>query len=1170
MDKIVLNEVQGGYNLDAINSNFAKIETALNEKVLYRTNPTGSTNVMNQTLDMNGYSIINQGSITSGGVPAPAPVLAEDVVFNPSGTISATNVQDAITELMNEGSGSGGASTAAAVSYSPTAPLTGTNVQTALDQLAVSPKVTSFNTRSGAVTLTSADVTAALGFTPSAGSGASVLNVAALRAAASVGGTVVSTRGYYTNGDGGGATFYLDTADTTSADNGGSIIVATDGGRWKMGKAQTYSVRQFGAKGDGTTDDTTAFQAFATWLCIDGKRGYIPGGKYRLTQRVQFHNTCELFGDGWKDVRDMTGPTTRDWTQAQIVGTIIYADYTNTDAAHSSMFYFDGNSPIVRDMEFEAKQPTPGAGWVTNNTPYAIDCYRPPFYEQGANGVLFENIMLRNLKDGINMVGASRGTMRDIYGQCFGSAIKVTQCYDVLRLEDIHLNWPFYSGQADVVANMDLNGHGIVFGRVDNPILHNIFIFGGKVGIKTYVDTASGGGKTERMQITNMGLDNIGYGVYSEDCVSMDISNFYVYNRANLPTSRGIYNLAVLGGGQVPLRLNLTNGDFQGSQAEAIRLEVPGKAQLTNIRIRDYNGAASTYPGIAAYAGVVVQYVNLTVENTSTTPITQAFGGGTITSGTGVNGVSSFNSRTGVVNLTSADVTTALGYTPASGSTSLFTGVVRSAGNSPLPPSGTGVEVLYDTGLDAGFIQGYDRTGAAYKDINLAGRNLNFKSGTAGTTQAAFDTNGYFLLGYGGSVGSYKLQVNGDAIVSGAFYGTTATAGDNSTKFATTAFVTAAIAAGSGSGNFATTIRSTNTSNPASGTGVEVNYDTGLAAGFCIAYNRSASQYVPMNFGGSTITFKTGTAGTNQGFIDTSGNFILGFGTSQGAYKLQVSGDMYTNGAIYCATPSTGTTGTRVATCDYVINKLSGSSVTSFNSRTGAVSLSSGDVTGALGFTPVSSSSPSFSGIVGNSGTFRSTSTSTPGSGVGLEMNYDTGLSAGFVIAYNRSSSAYVPINLGGSTITFKAGSGSNVAFFDTNGSLMIGYGTSNGSSYKLQVNSQIFASNATIATSDARVKENVVPLEDGAIDLVNKLRPVAFDFKRHAVHDFATNRQVGFIAQEVQEVLADKDYAGSVVHTNDDGAENLMGIADSKLIPLLVKAIQELNEKVKALEAAK
>lgn len=67
--------------------------------------------------------------------------------------------------------------------------------------------------------------------------------------------------GYYAAGDGGGGAYYLDAADTTSLDNGGSIIVAADGGRWKLADTLEYAVEQFGAKGG--TDSTAAFIAAA-------------------------------------------------------------------------------------------------------------------------------------------------------------------------------------------------------------------------------------------------------------------------------------------------------------------------------------------------------------------------------------------------------------------------------------------------------------------------------------------------------------------------------------------------------------------------------------------------------------------------------------------------------------------------------------------------------------------------------------------------------------------------------------------------------------------------------------------------------------------------------------------------------------------------------------------
>jgi hypothetical protein len=130
--------------------------------------------------------------------------------------------------------------------------------------------------------------------------------------------------------------------------------------------------------------------------------------------------------------------------------------------------------------------------------------------------------------------------------------------------------------------------------------------------------------------------------------------------------------------------------------------------------------------------------------------------------------------------------------------------------------------------------------------------------------------------------------------------------------------------------------------------------------------------------------------------------------------------------------------------------------------------------------------------------------------------------------------------------------------------------------SYKLQVNSQIFATSGTIATSDGNYKENIEPLTD-ALNIVNSLNPISFNWKSHPTHNFdLKNKTVGFIAQEVQEVLKDKPYVNSIVKQNqttyynendEEINEPFLGIAEGNLIAILTRAIQEQQEQINSLK---
>lgn len=108
------------------------------------------------------------------------------------------------------------------------------------------------------------------------------------------------------------------------------------------------------------------------------------------------------------------------------------------------------------------------------------------------------------------------------------------------------------------------------------------------------------------------------------------------------------------------------------------------------------------------------------------------------------------------------------------------------------------------------------------------------------------------------------------------------------------------------------------------------------------------------------------------------------------------------------------------------------------------------------------------------------------------------------------------------------------------------------------------YGGNAWTAVSDSRSKKNVVPLNLG-LEQINSLNPIKYDY----ISDGGSgSSRVGFIAQEVLQVLP------HAVDVPVD-SEQMMGLATSDMIPVLVKAIQELsakldeaNAKIAALEA--
>ena len=96
--------------------------------------------------------------------------------------------------------------------------------------------------------------------------------------------------------------------------------------------------------------------------------------------------------------------------------------------------------------------------------------------------------------------------------------------------------------------------------------------------------------------------------------------------------------------------------------------------------------------------------------------------------------------------------------------------------------------------------------------------------------------------------------------------------------------------------------------------------------------------------------------------------------------------------------------------------------------------------------------------------------------------------------------------------------------------------------------------------SSDYRLKENVDYTWDATTRL-KQLKPARFNFKVDA--DTTVD---GFLAHEAQAVVPEC-VTGTKDEVDGDGVAVMQGIDQSKLVPLLVKTIQELEARITALE---
>ena len=173
---------------------------------------------------------------------------------------------------------------------------------------------------------------------------------------------------------------------------------------------------------------------------------------------------------------------------------------------------------------------------------------------------------------------------------------------------------------------------------------------------------------------------------------------------------------------------------------------------------------------------------------------------------------------------------------------------------------------------------------------------------------------------------------------------------------------------------------------------------------------------------------------------------------------------------------------------------------------------------------------------------------------IGLNALYDLtdgnnnttlGLNAGYGVTTGLNN-LFLGANAGRSTASGGLG---NI----TSGSNQIQLGNNTSTNFLCKI--------ALTVTSDKRDKTNFKEIPLG-LDFVSQLKPTSFEFKKERESNEADGiERYGFLAQDILELEAEKP-----VIINNDDKENLKYTSDH-LIPVLVKAIQELKAEIELLK---
>jgi len=269
--------------------------------------------------------------------------------------------------------------------------------------------------------------------------------------------------------------------------------------------ADTWSVRDFDARGDGKTDDTAAFQRA---LDAAGQAGggtvLVPRGNYFFAGHLNVPEAVTLKGV-WESVPSHPGIRNPGLRKPTDDGTTFLVTEGRGQEDGAAFLTLNGNSTLKGVVLFYPEQAPDD---VPAAYPWAIAL-------RGKNPAVLA-VELLNPYNGIDAAHNERHLIRDVQGQPLRRGIYVDDIYDIGRIENVHFN-PWWSLKPKLFHWQQEHGEAFIFGRSDWQYVFNTFCFGYNIGYK-FVQTHAG---VCNGNFLGIGADDCFTAVVVENCAPM-------------------------------------------------------------------------------------------------------------------------------------------------------------------------------------------------------------------------------------------------------------------------------------------------------------------------------------------------------------------------------------------------------------------------------------------------------------------------------------------------------------------------------------------------------------------------------------------------------------------------------------------------------------------------